>query len=466
MSPTTFNAATQAVFITDHLAVDVALQRYQQRRTAFLATCTHVTLLVGIPDPVASAYSWLEPDIAYYQEPVMAYFTGLNQVGVALLFNPFTKTTTLFLPKDDPNHTFWEGHRFGCHPDTSKDLALYLRVDDIEDIKTLYAYCDRCLREHKSHDLATLWYEAPSSNTSSAPHIHDMYLTKKEELNTFFSSQERAITLHNCNTSLTHRLSLDKTDIKNLNIANTLTTDIFKQCCNLLHTFTTETQVAGFIKGAITQASALGESFPAIVACGDQAAILHYHQHNQPLEPGRLLLLDFGCRYYNVPADISRTIPVNGKFNPLQRLLYTLVLEAQVHVESMLKPGITIQELNTACWHHMETNLKERFINQGGTMTRAYTHQPHNVSHLIAHAVHDGDPTRAYRTMPLQPGMVISNEPGLYGTFSITLDGTSYHEKIGIRIEDDLCVTETGCENLSADCPKTVEDIEALMRLP
>ena len=174
-------------------------------------------------------------------------------------------------------------------------------------------------------------------------------------------------------------------------------------------------------------------------------------------------LLDFGLRHWHMPSDVSRTIPISGTFTPLQRCLYTIVLEAQMAVENLAKEGVTIQELNDLCWTTLETLLNERFHNQGGISQRAYTRQPHNVSHLMGLMVHDGDPYRNYRTLPLNAGMAISNEPGLYGEFEITLDGIHYKDIIGIRIEDNLLITKTGCINLT-NCPKTCDDIETLLR--
>ena len=94
-------------------------------------------------------------------------------------------------------------------------------------------------------------------------------------------------------------------------------------------------------------------------------------------------------------------------------------------------------------------------------MKRHYDTQPHFVSHLLGRQTHDGDPFRDYKTRPLQVGWAISNEPGLYGAFEISIDGVHYEEVIGIRIEDDLIVTDDGCENLTG-CPKEILDIEKL----
>ena len=95
-------------------------------------------------------------------------------------------------------------------------------------------------------------------------------------------------------------------------------------------------------------------------------------------------------------------------------------------------------------------------------MKLPYKHAPHNVGHLLAHQVHDGDPFRDYKTQPIQAGWVITNEPGLYGEFSLRIDGKLYSESIGIRIEDNLLVSDSGCRNLTTT-PKTIDSLEALI---
>jgi Xaa-Pro aminopeptidase len=107
--------------------------------------------------------------------------------------------------------------------------------------------------------------------------------------------------------------------------------------------------------------------------------------------------------------------------------------------------------------------LQQRFFARGGKAQRSYSGQPHGLSHLMGEQEHDGDPYRIYQDYPLQVGWQISNEPGLYGHFEITLGGRRYSEWIGIRVEDDLLITKDGCRNLSASIPKEIPEIEALI---
>jgi Xaa-Pro aminopeptidase len=177
------------------------------------------------------------------------------------------------------------------------------------------------------------------------------------------------------------------------------------------------------------------------------------------IENGNLILLDFGCRYNTVCSDISRTIPANGKFNPLQALLYNIVLDTQKFHEKNVKPGLTLKELGKKAWDYLEELLAIRFTSKGGVAKRSYIIRPHGISHLIGDIVHEGDKSRAYLEDPLKPGMLISNEPGIYGCFELEINGILYSEHIGIRIEDDLLITKNGCENLSKEIPKEIKEI-------
>ena len=174
---------------------------------------------------------------------------------------------------------------------------------------------------------------------------------------------------------------------------------------------------------------------------------MHYETNHCEVQDGSLILLDLGAKYENYSSDITRTYPVNGKFSPRQREIYELVLKANEAVAAAAKPGITTRDLNAvACQVLGEGLIALGMIQDASEVGKYYMH---SVSHPIGIDVHDislaGD--------VLQPGWVISNEPGLY------ID----EEAIGIRIEDDLLITEDGCEVLSKDIIRDPNEIEAFM---
>lgn len=194
-------------------------------------------------------------------------------------------------------------------------------------------------------------------------------------------------------------------------------------------------------------------SFPTIAAGGVNATCLHYATPLSKINDGDLILFDLGARnnYYN--ADISRTYPINGKFNSLQKKIYQIVLDANKLVIKTAKPGVSIKELNDLVTNFMaEECLKLKLIHSKEEIKNYYFH---SCSHYIGLDTHDislKSDTR-YSYLPLEKGMVISDEPGLY-----------FKELgIGVRIEDDLLITENGCINLSEEIIKEVEDIEKFM---
>ena len=194
-----------------------------------------------------------------------------------------------------------------------------------------------------------------------------------------------------------------------------------------------------------------GLSFPTIMATGKNAACLHYPTPLDELKDGDLLLMDLGSRNEYYCADISRTVPVNGKFSDFQKTVYNIVLGANKMVAAMARPGVTIQELQDATIDYLANGcLAAGLIDKKEDILKYYFH---GVSHLIGLDTHDpylSVESREYKNIPLEPGMVISDEPGLYMA----------ERSLGIRVEDDLLITRDGCEVLSASIVKEISDIE------
>lgn len=189
------------------------------------------------------------------------------------------------------------------------------------------------------------------------------------------------------------------------------------------------------------------KAFNTILASGGNATVLHYEDNNDKINDGELVLIDLGATYKYYNADISRTFPVNGKFSDRQKQLYNIVLEGQRKVIEAIKPGLPFKRLNEILLEHYEEELtKIGLIKDKSEISKYYYH---GVSHYLGLDTHDV--SRDLGTdNGLKKGMVITVEPGLYIA----------EEGIGIRIEDDILVTETGYENLSKDIIKTVEEIE------
>ena len=259
------------------------------------------------------------------------------------------------------------------------------------------------------------------------------------------------------------RVVLDYARIADSRRAQVWTNNAFCDFLKNLKNFRTEREAQLFLDYKMQVQSDGDLAFPTIMANGKNACCLHYVKNDEPLQPGNLLLMDFGVRAGTQHSDISRTVPVNGKFNSLQKILYSIVLDAQKFHQKNVKPGVKLADLDPMVWNFIWDALQERFVSKGGKFKLLYDRRPHGVSHLIGEQIHEGDPFRCYMQKPLKPGMLLSNEPGLYGYFEIDLDGIHYAEDVGIRIENDLLVTEDGCEDISAEIPREIEDLEILL---
>ncbi len=202
---------------------------------------------------------------------------------------------------------------------------------------------------------------------------------------------------------------------------------------------------------------ASGEAYNSIIASGDRARTLHYVFNNQECLDGELILMDFGASYGGYNADLTRTVPVNGKFSKRQAEVYNACLHLHNFAKSLLKPGISLVDYTDLVGIEAGKTfvkiglLKEQDLKNEDRENRAYKKfLYHGISHHLGIDVHD----LGTRTGPLQPGMLVTVEPGIY----------IEDEKMGVRIENNVWITKTGNEDLMSKIPVTVEEIESLMK--
>jgi Xaa-Pro aminopeptidase len=227
------------------------------------------------------------------------------------------------------------------------------------------------------------------------------------------------------------------------------------------------------------------QGYPSIVGSGYNSAVLHYSKNSKIVADGDLVLVDAGGEILNYTADITRTFPANGKFNDKQRLIYGKVLAIQKELISMIKPGVLFQDIIArsgylVCMTALNLGLVQGSEDDIPTMVAArvqYAFMPHGLGHFLGQDVHD---TSIYPKEPLQPGNVVTIEPGIYFNESAIQSAMETVDKRpwlnmpaiqpwidsnfgGVRIEDDVLVTADGYEVLSASSPKEIEEIEAIM---
>lgn len=209
-------------------------------------------------------------------------------------------------------------------------------------------------------------------------------------------------------------------------------------------------------------------AYESIIASGNNACTLHYVENNQPLKPDTLILIDAGGEYENYAADITRVFPINGKFNPEQRQIYELVLKAQRAGISLIKPGCIWNDIQTNIIKILTEGLVELgiLIGHPDNLIKEEAYKQfymHGSGHWLGLDVHDCGVYKINNSWrELEAGMVLTVEPGLYISNKITNIDKKWLG-IGVRIEDDILVTETGYENLSKDLMVDISDIEAYM---
>lgn len=202
---------------------------------------------------------------------------------------------------------------------------------------------------------------------------------------------------------------------------------------------------------------ATGEAYGSIIASGDRARTLHYVENNQQCKDGELILMDFGASYGNYNADLTRTVPVNGKFSRRQKTVYNACLHLHYYAASILKPGISIADYTEKVGEEASVIfqkiglLKKADIKNEDSDNRAYRkYLYHGISHHLGIDVHD----LGTRTEPVKAGMVFTIEPGIY----------IQEEQMGVRIENNFWITRNGNKDLMKNIPITVEEIESLMK--
>ena len=394
-------------------------------------------------------------DVAYpfRANSYMLYLCGWEEdEGTLLATNSSGKwLTTLFVPERDTTKEIWEGVRIGVdgaqswpvdHADSLENLDSRIKefisgVGRIFTIPGVSASLDRLLDENtESIDLRT--YIDPMRRIKSANEIEYM----KEAASIASSAHQKAMR--------NSRSGMGEWQI--------------------------QSEVEGHFMSSRSQ-----WSFPSIVGGGDNATVLHYKNNDQVIKSGDLVLVDAGCEVNGYASDITRTWPVNGKFTEPQREIYELVLRSELAGIDACRPGMPWVSMHEAVCETIAEGLIELGVlmctfeealgkvegKPGVFEGQIRNFFMHGTGHLLGLDVHDvgggrqGDPNSSFL---LEPGMVLTIEPGLYfGSWRNDIEMPERYAGIGVRIEDDVLVTEQGPLVLSSSCPKMVDEIEQLV---
>ena len=244
------------------------------------------------------------------------------------------------------------------------------------------------------------------------------------------------------------RMFKSETEINQIEKAIAYTNEGIKALMQQVVPGKNERELESLFEYTIKNAGSNGTSFDTILASGVNATVLHYAENNTVINDSELVLTDLGALSGEYAADITRTFPANGKFTERQKAVYQLVLDVNKKVISAIKPGVYVHELNQLAQDMLTEGLiKLGKIKDKTELSKYYFHM---IGHYLGLDVHD---VGTYK-IKLEPGIVLTVEPGLY----------IEEEKIGVRIEDNILVTETGYKNLSKDIIKEIDEIEEFMK--
>lgn len=248
-----------------------------------------------------------------------------------------------------------------------------------------------------------------------------------------------------------------KEEVEVIQQAINITDNTFRRLLSFIKPGVMEYEIEAEILHSFLSQRATGEAYGSIIASGDRARILHYISNNQECKDGELILMDFGAAYGGYNADLTRTVPVNGKFTKRQKTVYNACLHLHNFAKSILKPGISIVDYTDKVGEEATQQflkiglLKKSDVKNEDKDNRAYRkYLYHGISHHLGIDVHD----LGTRTSPIQTGMLFTVEPGIY----------IEEEQMGVRIENNLWITKNGHVDLMKNIPITVEEIEALMK--
>ncbi len=373
------------------------------------------------------------------------YLTGVELPNAIMVVRPAEDLDALFLPPRNPDVERWTGPKFGPGEEAARALGFgeVLSTTPSEIVldarrRPVPGFEGR-LQAWLGESDAVLWTAYPAVGASSSlPATHRFVAQLRDRLPSFEVRDLSGVVAD-------LRMVKSASEVALLRQAMAATIAGQRAAARAIAPGVGEGAVDGAVYAAFRAHGAEGLSFPSIVGCGYNATTLHYDQNVGACVDGELVVVDVGARFGYYCGDLTRTYPVNGRFSDRQRGIYNLVLEAHDRVAEAIKPGVRIFDLRKIAYEVMESSeLRDA---KGGKLGRYFIH---GLGHFLGLDAHDPGSDEAV----LVAGNVITNEPGIYIP----------DEALGVRIENDFLVTETGGENLSAALPTKAADVEALMR--
>ncbi len=383
----------------------------------------------------------------YRQNSDFFYFTGIEQEQSALLICPEhpdkNMQEILFIRKSDKNLEIWQGHKLTR--EEAKEISGIRTVKWMDEMETVL----RNIILSRNNVFINI-----PENLKFSPDVESRdtrYLTILQEKYPLHQYQRLAPLIAGL------RVLKEKEEIEIIRKACEITGKAFQKVLKSVKPGIKEYELEAELTHEFICQGASGHAFAPIVASGKSACALHYVENDKVCNDGDLLLMDFGAEYANYAGDCSRTFPVNGKFTPRQRELYEAVLRVMKFAKSLMVPGTTINKFHKeVCkrWEeehiHLGLYTREDVVKHAGENPLWFNYYMHGTSHFMGLDVHDvGSKDTVFK-----PGMVLTCEPGIYIP----------EENTGIRLENDILITETGNIDLMEDIPIEPDEIEQIMR--
>ena len=428
---------------------------YQDRRQKLLASIDGVCLIFANTEKVRNN----DVDYVFRQDSDFLYLTGFEEPHAAILLDSQAsegEQVTLFLREKDPEKEIWDGFRLGL--DAAPEA---LGVDVARPIDALSESLKALLLNR-----ARLYFALGLPQRAE----QDQLVLEALRVANMRKRNDRAISQITNLAEILHEMRMFKSqeEIEIMMKAAALTDLGHRRAMALASPGVREYELQTAMEYEWLSRGSQRNAYPSIVGSGPNACNLHYRAGRRVCENGDLILIDAGCELDGYASDVTRTFPVNGKFTEPQAEIYQVVLDAQIRAVEKCRAGNTVADIHDEAVQVLveglvELGLLEGSVEENITAKSYRRFYMHGTGHWIGMDVHDVGPNEvAGQSRTLRPGMVCTVEPGIYISPSDESVPARYRG-IGIRIEDDIHITDDAPHNLTAMIPKTIEEVEDIV---
>ena len=433
----------------------IQLDEFKKRREKLTKSIVSHASIANLNEPhiviiPSSSKVYMSGKIPYVfrQNTDFLYLTGCQEPDSILVIIAKNENfmTTLFVAPQDEHSELWDGPRSGVERAPKMfGIDLALPITEFEQFFISF------MKENKKN---TIWYDNIDIVQSN---LH----RKLCELVKFTNSQKFISP-----TNIIHKIRLIKSQSE---------IDLMKKSCEIISAAISKTIEVSKPKMSEHHLFAIVDyesrmngaeflAYPPVIAAGKNSNVIHYISNNQIIRNGEMVLMDAGCEYHGYSSDVTRTWPINGTFTQEQKIIYDVVLDVQKTLIRRLKEFPSLDQL----YHDMCSLLSKRLqeirlipkdLSRTELFSAVHTYCPHHVSHYLGMDIHDTG--KMSRNLKLQPGMIITVEPGIYINHKNKFAPPEFYG-LGVRIEDDILITESGPVILTETCPKEINEIEAL----